>query len=218
MRPTTILLATAAAVYAQNSVIEEYGQRYDFWLNPPSRCSNTGCSATKCGSGQCQFGVSCGTWAGKANSCCEVRHAGKTSDCAEFKDVLEDFSFTSDGDAAILTEPGMQTCGENEAFLLSNQQDRTRSYCCPFGQDGVVSVDYGEFLNNLTIVGVRCIPRVKVETGDTPSTGTPTTTGGTGSPASTSSGSTASSSPNAANTLKNVFALVPIALMALTAL
>ncbi|KAK6504256.1 hypothetical protein TWF506_002460 [Arthrobotrys conoides] len=219
MRSAVILLATAAAVYAQSPLIEEYQRRYDFWLNPPSNCStgSSGCVATKCGTGQCQFGKTCGTWAGMANTCCEARHAGKVGECTEYEDVLERFNLRSGGDPAILTAAGTP-CADDQVFIVSDQVDRTRTYCCPFGRDGVISVDYGEFLNNLTIVGVRCIPPVKAATGggsgDTPST----TTGGSGAPARTSTGATGSSTPNSANTIRNIFALAPIALMALAAL
>ncbi|KAF3223233.1 hypothetical protein TWF191_006514 [Orbilia oligospora] len=215
MRSAIIILATAAFVSAQSSLIEEYARRSDIWLNPPSNCGRTGCVSTKCGTGQCQFGLTCGTWAGAANTCCEVRHGGKTTQCTEYKDLLGDFNLKSDGDAAILTA-AETPCADDQVFILSDQVDRSRSYCCPFGRDGIVSVDYGEFLNNLTIVGVRCIPPIMPPTasGDMPST----TTGGSGSPARTSTGATGSSTPNSANTIRNIFALAPIAFMALAAL
>ncbi|KAK6532872.1 hypothetical protein TWF281_007044 [Arthrobotrys megalospora] len=217
MRTSIVILAAATAVAAQSPLIEEYAQRYDFWLNPPSACSSgsSGCVALKCGTGQCQFGKSCGTWAGMANTCCEARHGGDTFGCGEFEDLLKGFNLKSGGDAADLTESGMSTCPDGSVFLLSNQDDRTRSYCCPFGKDGVVAVDYGQFLNNLTIQAVRCIPGVRTSTGGSDS---PSTTASSGSPARTSTGATGSSTPNSANTLKNVFALAPIAFMALAAL
>ncbi|KAK6505647.1 hypothetical protein TWF481_007538 [Arthrobotrys musiformis] len=218
MRPTFVILATAAVVYAQSPLIEEYARRYDFWLNPPSNCGRNGCVSTKCGTGQCQFGKTCGTWAGVPNTCCEARHGGQTLECTEWKDILEDFNIKSDGDAAVLTEAGESSCGEDKVFIISDQIERTRSYCCPFGREGVVSVDYGEFLNNLTITGVRCIPAVEQSTATPSSTGTTTGTGSSETPARTSTGATGSSTPNSANTLKNVFALAPIALMALAAL
>ncbi|KAK6335949.1 hypothetical protein TWF730_003324 [Orbilia blumenaviensis] len=211
MRSSLVFLATAAVVYAQSPLIEEYARRYDFWLNPPSNCSNTGCVATECGGGQCQFGKSCGTYAGKKNTCCEARHGGKNLPCDEFEDLLENFNLKSDGEAATLTAPDV-ACSTDQVFILSNQIERTRSYCCPFGREGVVSVDYGEFLNNLTVESVRCIPAVSG------SVESPSKTDGSESPARTSTGATGSSSPNSANTLKSIFALAPIALMAIAAL
>ncbi|RVD82643.1 uncharacterized protein DFL_007061 [Arthrobotrys flagrans] len=191
MRSAIILLATAAAVCAQSPLIEEYQRRYDFWLNPPSNCS-TGPSG-----------------------CTSPKHASDAGECSEFEDVLEDFNLSSGGDAAILTASDV-ACGSDQIFIVSDQVDRTRSYCCPFGRDGVISVDYGQFLNNLTIISVRCIPPVKASTGgsNTPST----TTGSSDSPARTSTGATGSSTPNSANTFRNVFALAPVAFMALAAL
>ncbi|KAF3919635.1 hypothetical protein ABW20_dc0104765 [Dactylellina cionopaga] len=215
---TLFALGTAIAVTAQNSVINDYGNRYFFWLNNPTACGSGGCVGAPCGSGQCQFGVTCGTWAGVKDSCCEARHGAENLDCTPWKDVLEDFDFDTSG-SAVARLQNNEYCANDQNFILTDPNPNARdNICCPQGMDAVVWINWPKTLNNITLEGVRCIPAVEGSSASGSGSGSsPSSSGGSTSPTSTNSGSSGSSTPNAASRLQNVLAIIPAAFMVLAA-
>ncbi|KAK6336298.1 hypothetical protein TWF696_001860 [Orbilia brochopaga] len=212
-----VLALSAAAIVAAQSAIDEGRERYYFFFTNPSRCSSaTGCTDEQppCGSQNRTCGdKTCGTWGGMQNVCCNAVHSGSsTEDCGPWKDTLEKADIKTAGTAATTTEPDV-LCSDSENYIISVPDLSGRNICCPKGRDSVVQLQYNDLLNNVTVVGARCIPAVG-GTSNAPSgdkSDPPSTTG-------TSSGSSSSSSPNAASRLQGAFALAPIALLALAGL
>ncbi|KAJ6257647.1 hypothetical protein Dda_7434 [Drechslerella dactyloides] len=216
MRASAVLLAfiAATAVTAQSNAIDEAKVRYYFFFSNPSKCSSSsGCTSEQppCGSANMTCGdKTCGTWGGKANVCCNAVHSGTTTeDCTPFKDTLEKADIKTIGEAPVTTEPDV-FCADNQNWIVSVPDQSGRNICCPHGRDSLVQLQYNEFLNNVTIVGARCIPAQ--------ANSASATSGSKSDPTSTGSSSGGASSPNAASRLQNAFALVPIALMALAGL
>ncbi|EPS38550.1 hypothetical protein H072_7671 [Dactylellina haptotyla CBS 200.50] len=205
MRPTIILLTLSAAVtVSAQDAMSETRERYFFRINNPTPCSDSGCRIP-CGKGQCQFGLTCGTWLGQKDTCCRASHNGKDLGCEPWKDGLENFDLRSGGSAAIRTAQNAY-CTDDQNFLLTDQTDSTRNYCCPFGQDAIISVKYDDKVTSTTLNGARCIPAVSGASTNSDST----TVTGTRIPSW--------SLPNTAGQLQNIFVLVPVAFMVFAAL
>ncbi|KAF3909039.1 hypothetical protein ABW21_db0201081 [Orbilia brochopaga] len=212
-----VLALTAAATVAAQSSIEEGKERYFFYFTNPAPCSSVGCQSDQptCGAKDHTCGdKSCGTWGGMQNVCCNAVHYGdSTMDCGPWKDTLENANIKTVGTAAVTTDPNVM-CTDQQNYILSIPDESGRNICCPVGTDSIIQLNYNDLRNNLTVVGARCIPPV----GGTSASTTASPNGDKSDPPSVTGTSAAKSSPNAASRLQNVFALAPIALMALAGL